>query len=336
MKEYVQLSLEEREELYALQKVGWSLGRIGEKLGRNKGSLSRELHRNAKYGQTYIPCRAQAKADRRKLKQRRKAPLKNSTVYLYVREHLRMDWSPETIAGRLPLDYPQESVCTETIYQYIYQKDWYVKREKLWRYLTLRRKKRMEKLGRRVRREGRIPEAVSIDLRPEYIANRDSIGHWETDNVIGKQTDDTVLSVSVERKTRLTIMSLVERSASSKTKALFTRFSLLPEVLRQTITTDNGKENTYHQQITKSLGMPVYFCHAYCSWEKGGVENMNGRIRHFLPKGESMDLLNTRIIQGIEWKLNTTPRKCLSWKMPLEVLEEILHTDQTTNRCTSS
>ena len=73
---YKQLSLEEREKLYGLMKAGMSLGDIGKRLKRNKGTLSRELHRNAKYGNPYLPCRAQKKADKRKSRQRKRAPLK--------------------------------------------------------------------------------------------------------------------------------------------------------------------------------------------------------------------------------------------------------------------
>lgn len=335
MKRYNHLSLEEREELYALKKAMFSLGDIAKRLKRNKGTLSRELHRNAKYGNAYSPIRAQKKAERRTYLQRRKAPLKNSIVYLFVREHIRKGWSPELIGGRLPYVHPGESVCPETIYRYVYQKSCYVKREKLWRYLPLARKKRMKKDGRRVRRDGRIPEAISIDLRPPMVATRSTIGHWETDNVIGRQTDDSALSVTVERLTRITMLTLGDRTAKEKLEGLFKRFSKLPESLRQTLTADNGKENTLHKEITRSLGMTVYFCHAYHSWEKGTVENMNGRIRRFLPKGESLDGIGKKTIAQIEWELNNTPRKCLNFKTPLEVLGEILDTTKTSSRCTS-
>ena len=185
----------------------------------------------------------------------------------------------------------------------------------------------MKKGGRTIHREGRIPEAVSIDFRPKYIERRKQSGHWETDNVIGKISDDSALSVSVERKTRLTIMSkLTSKKADEKLRVLFARFSVLPEQLRRTFTTDNGKENTRHKELTNQLGMPVYFCHAYHSWEKGTVENMNGRIRRYIPKGISIDPISENTIQKIEWELNSTPRKCLNWKTPLETLEEILHT----------
>lgn len=335
MKGYNHLSLEEREELYALKKAGFSLGDIAKELKRNKGTLSREFHRNAKYGYAYSPIRAQKKAERRTYLQRRKAPLKNSTTYLFVRESIREGWSPEIIAGRLPHVHPGESVCPETIYRYVYQKDWYVRREKLWQYLPLARKKRMKKLGRRVRRDGKISEAVSIDFRPVLVAERTTPGHWETDNLIGRQTDESALSVTVERLTRITMLALGDKTAKEKLEGLFKRLSKLPEPLRQTLTADNGKENTKHKEITQSLGMQVYFCHAYSSWEKGTVENMNGRIRRFLPKGTSLDLIDEETIAKIEWKLNNTPRKCLNFKTPLEVLAEVLDTIKTSNRCTS-
>ncbi len=335
--------MQEREDLYAFKKAGFSLGNIAKKLGRNKGSLSRELKRNRtlkhgleKFSGTYLPCRAQEKADKRAVTQRSQASWKGPGVLLYVKRKLtEKKWSPETIAGRLPKEHPGLHICHETIYQMVYAKQ--NKQFKLWKYLTIKRKKRMQKAGRSVHREGRIPEAISIDFRPRSVQRRKQVGHWETDNVIGKISDDTALSVSVERKTRVTLITkLKSKKADEKLTALFTRFSVLPEILRKTMTTDNGKENTRHKELTNQLGMQVYFCHAYHSWEKGTVENMNGRIRRYIPKGLSIDTISEETINAIEWQLNNTPRKCLNWKTPLEVLEEILQNTKTSNRCTSS
>src|SRR3989304_4856382 len=99
---YKHLSLEEREKFYALKEQGFSLREIGRRLGRSHATFSREPKRNAKYGVSYLPCRAQKLCDKRALKQRYKAPLKNPTVFLHVREHLRGGWTPDEIAGRLP------------------------------------------------------------------------------------------------------------------------------------------------------------------------------------------------------------------------------------------
>lgn len=339
---YTHLSLQEREELYALKKAGWSLGNIANKLKRNKGTLSRELKRNAlftkgleKGSAKYIPCRAQIKAEKRACIQRSQASWKGPDVYLYVRNHLRDDgWSPETIAGRLSIDHPNLHIVHETIYQVIYKPQ--NKKFKLWQYLTIKRKKRMKKGGRLVHRDSHIPEAVSIDKRPKAVDRRIQSGHWETDNVIGKQTDKTALSVTVERKLRLTIMSkLTAKTADEKTRKLFERMSKLPQDLRRTITADNGPENTRHKEITQCLEMQMYFCHAYHSWERGTVENTNGRIRRFIPKGLSMDKISEKQIAVIEWKLNNTPRKCLGFKTPLETLAEIMQNTKTSSRCTS-
>lgn len=329
---YTHLRLAEREQLFSWYEQGVSLREIGRRLNRSDTSIGRELKRNKKLTHglekvsgKYLPCVAQEKADKRKREQRSQASWKGPAVLTYIAEKLKLGWSPETIAGRLSIDHPELHICHETIYRLIYERQ--NKKYKLWEYLTVKRKKRMKKFGRKVHREGRIPEAVSIDLRPKHIAKRKQVGHWETDNVIGKISDDAALSVSVERKTRLTVMTkLKNKKADEKLKVLFARLSVLPQHLRKTMTTDNGKENTRHKQLTESLDMPVYFCHAYASWEKGSVENMNGRIRRYIPKGISIDTISEKTIRSIEWKLNTTPRKCLNWKTPLEALEEICQT----------
>lgn len=324
MKKFKHLSLIEREILYGGLKQELSLREIGRRLKRDHTSLSDELKRNIKYGNCYfgnkyLPCKAQALADKRTQKQRQKAPLKNPKVFVYVRGKLRSGLSPETIAGRLPIDHPGEYIDDETIYRYVYSKG--MRRYKYWQYLTLQRKKRMTKNGRKVRRDGKIPGSVSIDLRPKEVDLRNTLGHWETDNVIGKQTDKTALSVTVERLTRITIITkLKNRSAAAKTAAVVSRLSKLPEQTRLTITTDNGKENSYHKQLTDALGTDVFFCHAYHSWEKGTVENTNGRIRRYIPKGVSIDLITDSKIRAIERKLNSTPRKCLGYLTPDETM----------------
>ncbi len=323
-KEYHQLTLEERERLFGYKKQGVSLRTIAKRLKRNVGTISRELKRNAPYGQSYLPCTAEKRSVNRSVKQRSQASWKGPAVYLYVREHLKEDrWSPEQIAGRLSLDHPKLHICHETIYSAIYARE--NKKHKLWQYLTVKRQKRMKKGGRHVHKDSRIPEAVSIDKRPKIVQKRKQVGHWETDNVNGKITDKTALSVTVERKLRLTIISkLTAKTAQEKNKKLFARMSTLPDKIRKTMTADNGPENTNHKQITESLTMDVFFCHAYHSWERGTVENTNGRIRKFIPKGMSMDHITEKDIAAIEWRLNNTPRKCLGYMTPIEKLQKYL------------
>lgn len=335
VKKYRQLTLAERERLYALKEQGKSLRIIAKELGRSHTSLSRELRRNVKYGieyfkNAYLPCKAESLAAKRKVRQRKKASLKNPTVYLYVKKHLREDgWSPETIAGRLRIDHPGESITKETIYRYIYSKQYQArgngveKQKPLSSYLPLARKKRMRLLGRKVFRHGKIPFAISIEQRPKSILQRKRIGHWETDNIIGCQTDKTALSVTVERKILFTLVTkLLDRSARTKKEAVIKRMQHYP---RKTLTADNGKENSYHQEIAATLKLLMFFCHSYASWEKGTVENTNGRIRRYIPKGMSIDGISEAMIAAIEFKLNHTPRKRLLFRTPCEKMQQASH-----------
>jgi IS30 family transposase len=324
MGEYKHLNLEEREILFAGRESGKSFREIGERLGRDHSTLSREWRRNAKYGKPYIPCKAHAKAEKRGKEQREKAPLKEPLIFLYVREHLRMGWSPEQISGRLPIDHPSKHICTESIYQYVYHPR--NKEEKLWQYLPSKKKKRIKKNGRSIKRKGKIPNAQSIDKRPRSVNKRRKVGHWETDNMEGKKSDESVVSVNTERVSRYTLIDkLTDRGAAPKTDTIKDRLLDFPKPARRSLTADNGKENTNHEEITDYLSMPVYFCHAYHSWEKGTVENTIKRIRRYIPKGESIDPIPGKEIKMIEDKMNHTPRKCLQFLTPYEKMQELLH-----------
>lgn len=321
MKAYSHLRLEERELLFCLREQGLPFREIGKALGRDHTTLSREYGRNAKYGRPYIPCRAEEKTRKRGEEQRRKAPLKNPLVYLYVREHLRKPyfWSPETIKGRLPIDHPGYSIGLETIYRYIYNKR-KSGRDQLWQYLTLHRKRRLKKNGRKVK-PGKIEAMLPIETRPEEANQRLEMGHWETDNMEGKRSDQTAVSVTVERVCRtISLAKLTDHKADTKSVAVIRG---LDGHTVKSITADRGPENRRHQLITQELNVPVYFCNPYHSWEKGTVENTVGRVRRFLPKGRTLDTVSEKQIRKIELHLNNTPRKCLGFLTPCEKLEQL-------------
>jgi len=322
-KKYNHLSLEERERLYALREQDRSFRQISKELGRSYTTLSREYRRHAKYGKRYLPCKAHQKAQETASRQRTKAPLKNPAVFLYVREKLRKGWSPEIIAGRIKLDLPKEKICHETIYRYIYC----IKKTrgmKLWRYLTLHRKKRMKKNGRKVK-SVRIPEVVRIDKRPKEVKDRKIAGHWETDNMGGKISDRRALSGLVERKTRAACLELLtNKRAGTKAKSISQALNDYPLKMRKTVTADNGTENTEHQKVTKRTNARFYFCYPYHSWEKGSIENVFKRVRRYIPKGTSLDTITQRQVKAIEYKLNSTPMKCLDYFTPYEKMKQEL------------
>lgn len=323
MRSYKHLNLPEREKLFGFLKEGFSQREVARKLGRDQGSVSRELERNKRYGRKYLPCYAQKRAERVGIKQRYQAPLKEPLVFLYVREKLRLGWSPEIISGRLPIDHPGYSIHQETIYRYIYSTK--KRTEKFYQYLPLARKRRMKKNGRSVKRNGTIPGAVSIDLRPKTVLRRRVLGHWETDNMEGVRGDKTAVSVTTERLARKIVLSkLKNRRAETKAELLVKRLSVLPKEALLTLTSDNGKENSNHLQISQTLNISFFFCHAYRSWEKGSVENRVKAVRRFVPKGTSIDLIPEEYIQGVEDNLNNRPMKCLRYLTPNEKFSTLL------------
>ncbi len=325
MRIFHQLTLEEREKYFLWKEQGVSLREIGRRLGRDHTTFSREPKRNAPYGVAYIPCKAHAKAGKRAVRQREKAPLKGPLIFLYVREHLRAPyfWSPETIAGRLPIDCPGYCIDDETIYRYVYGKK--QKRMKLWRHLVLHRKKRMKTEGRKVTNRGEVVHALSIALRPKSVMKRKQAGHWETDNMEGRRSDETGVSVSVERMARVVrIRKLADHTASAKTDILLAQFSHESKEIQQSITLDNGPENKDGGRFMRVTSMTVYKTVPYHSWEKGSVENTIGRIRRFVPKGMSVDAITDVYWSVIEGIMNNTPRKCLGFLTPNEKLEKML------------
>jgi|GEM_PF-528922 len=328
-KAYRHVSLSERVEIYRLYDKQVSLRQIAKYVGRDVGTISRELKRNrTRQYKQYMPVMAQAIAGTRTHRQRTAAPLKNPEVFVYVRGKLKQkQWSPEMIAGRIRIDLPHQYICHETIYQYIYGKG---KRQKLFRYLRNHRTKRRRQDGRCARKtqqHSRIPFAVSIEKRPQKVHNRRQVGHFETDLMEGVRSEKYVLSVEVERKTRYTILTKLPN------KQAITKQNILTEKLKtvqllamanipivRSITADNESENTNHRQIAQALGIAMYFAHAYAPWEKGTVENTIGRIRYFIPKGTTLVPYTDTQIQLLENKLNDTPRKCLNWLKPDEAM----------------
>jgi len=334
MNKYHHLSLEEREKLFCWKEKGIGIREIGRRLGRSPGSISRELKRNKTgIGKNsreylifrYLPCKAQRKADRRALKQRTKCPLKNPAIFLYVREHLRKPyyWTPEEIAGRLIMDYPEYSIHHETIYRYIYGKR--QQRMKLWLHLRLHRKRRMKWHGRKVQGLSRLKNVLPIEKRPEIANTREQEGHWETDNVGTIKTDKTEISATVERKSRVfRLRKLKDGKAKTKRRVLVAQVKKENPKFQKTVTIDRGPENSDHEEFTKQTLMPVYACNAYHSWEKGSVENTIGRARFFIPKGSSVDHLKQKDLTRIEDIMNNTPRKILGYLTPNEVYEKIV------------
>ncbi len=307
----------ERENIFLYLNQGYSNREIGERIGRSHTTIGREIEKNKGPDGKYLPSLAQKKSLERKTLANKQNPLKNKRTLNYTKEKLQEGWSPEQISGRIGKDVSGFSISHEAIYQYIYAKE--NKHLGLWVYLRRKQPARVEKEGRKSKREI-IPNRTFIDERPNHVETRKEIGHWESDLMEGKKSDKPAVSVTTERKSRMTILSRVEsKEAKAKAEATIRQMQKLPPGFRKSITFDNGSENARHEEMAEALNLKTYFTHPYHSWEKGTVENMIGLVREFFPKRESLEDITQRELNLAAQLLNNRPRKCLGFKTPYEV-----------------
>lgn len=328
MAHYQQLTIEEREKIQSGLWDGQSLRGIARDLGRNPSTISRELQRNIRGEQRrYVPRLANERAHERIRKRGRRERLKHPCIREYVITKLKEDYSPEQIAGTLPIERPGQSISPEAIYQYVYvqyQRNGWGRciGEDLRMYLKRRHRVRKPKLTPFTEEKGPIKNRVFIDTRPKEVEGRMVPGHWEGDSMVSRQSL-VGLNTLVERVTGLVFITKIENTTAKETaRAVAMRLKPLPKNMRKTITVDNGHENAEHEEIAKEIGVKIYFAHPYHSWERGTNENTNGLIRWYLPKRTDFATISDERIGEIEYRLNTRPRKRLGWRTPLEVFNQ--------------
>lgn len=328
-RQFRQLSIEEREEIQAMLAQGYSRRAIGERLGRSHSSIVRELQTYRSFmTKRYTPRLAQERTQRMRQERGRRQRLKQRLIRDYVEEKLRLKWSPEQIAGRLPRDHPGYHISYEAIYQYIYSRverqGWgvTVQGEDLRPYLRRSHKRRRRKNLPYPSQQGRLRNRTSIEQRPAYIEKRRQVGHWEGDSMVSRQSP-VGLNTLVERVTGLAKLKKVADGSAGATRAAVThQLASLPPHLRRTLTTDNGKENADHDVVTAALGVRWYFCHTYAAHERGTNENTNGLVRDYFPKKTDFALVSEEGIQEVEDRLNDRPRKRLKYQTPREVFTQ--------------
>lgn len=323
-KHYRHLNVRQRERLAKMVQEGHKLAEIAKALRRDKSTIWRELRRNATpQRRLYSPWRAQSRSDERRSRASQRPRIPDDRTRAYIREKIKIGWSPEIIAGRLQLDHPRLHISHEAIYQYLYDRRTKDRRELV---LLLRRKHRLRKfrgLGRKVRKT-KIPNRIPIEARPKEVASRRTYGHWEGDTM-ESQKSPPVLNSLTERKSRLLLLTKLARKAAGETKkAIVGRLGGLPTSLRKTITLDNGTENTRHEEITTEIGARCYFAKPYASWQRGTNEQTNGMVRWYLPKGTDFRNISEEDVAAVESRINNRPRKCLKYKTPLEVFTRVV------------
>jgi len=375
------LSFSDREEIALLRASGAGVREIARRLGRSPSTISRELRRNAatRSGRLeYRASTAQWHADRRA---RRPKPAKlatNEALRRYVQERLagtiatsdgagvtgpavtwigrrhgrRKDrrwatgWSPEQIAHRLPLDFPDDPsmrISHEAIYQSLYVQGRGALRRELTACLRTGRALRVPRARTRGRGKSFVRPEIMISERPAEAEDRAVPGHWEGDLILGLES--SAIGTLVERTTRFAMLlhlprmsghgdqarvkngpALAGHGAEAVRDAIAASILTLPEQLRRSLTWDQGAEMAEHAQLRIDTGVEIYFCDPHSPWQRGSNENTNGLLRQYFPKGTDLSRHSPAELAAVALALNSRPRKTLGWRTPAEALNDHLLT----------
>lgn len=313
---YHHLTYFERCQIHALLHRGLSQRAIACELGRDPGTISRELSRN-RGARGYRHKQAQGKAVVRRHAASAVACKMTVERWGVVEARLREGWSPEQISGRYR-HLGEVMAGREWIY-------WYIRADRraggtLYRCLRRRGKKANWRGGRHGGR-GHIPGRVDIAERPAVVEEKGRIGDWELDTILGARHRGALVS-SVERGSKYTILESIEaRTAARVSEVLTRRLGVFCEQVH-TLTADNGKEFAGHQAVARALQADFYFATPYHSWERGLNEHTNGLVRQYFPKGTDFREVSPAQVQAVEDRLNHRPRKVLGYRTPAEVFAE--------------
>lgn len=372
------LSFIEREEIAILQSQNLGVRAIARRLGRPPSTISRELRRNAatRGGDLqYRATTAQWHADRRARRPKVAKLAANDALRRYVQDRLagtivaldgsavpgpdvrfigrrhgrRQDrrwataWSPEQIAKRLPIDFPEDEsmrISHEAIYQALYVQGRGALRRELVACLRTGRALRVPRARTAGRGKKFVTPEVMISERPAEANDRAVPGHWEGDLILGLRS--SAIGTLVERTSRFAMLlhlpridgheaarikngpALAGHGAEAVRDAIAASITRLPEQLRRSLTWDQGAEMAQHAQLRIDAGVSVYFCDPHSPWQRATNENTNGLLRQYFPKGTDLSKHSAAELDAVAAALNGRPRKTLGWRTPAEVLNEHL------------
>ncbi|HSV64507.1 MAG TPA: IS30 family transposase [Mycobacteriales bacterium] len=320
------LLLEERETISRELVRDSSARSIAKLLGRHHSAISREINNNGgrdKY--RAVEAQRRSEALRTRPKPRKLAACRR--LHDAVNDGLAQKWSPRQVSRRLRLDYPDDEdmrVSAETIYQCLYLQARGTLRTELKLALRTGRTRRVDRSRAAVTR-GKIPDMINISERPKEADDRAVPGFWEGDLIIGKGNKSQVATL-VERTTRFTMLVRIpyDRTAERVALLLGKKMETLPELLRKSVTWDQGKEMARHAEFTVATGVDVYFCDPHSPWQRGSNENTNGLLRQYFPKGTDLSLHSQADLDRVVAELNGRPRETLGWRTPSEMFSKLL------------
>ena len=312
MKTYTHLSLVERSQVEILRSKGYSLRDIGKVLDRNSGTICRELKRKANGEYNARKAHNKAYIKRKYSKYQGMKIRENMKLENYITKYLKQGWSPEQISGRISKECSLPVVSHTTIYSWLRS----VHGRQLEAELQKLKRKRPKKARKKVvQLEGRI----FIDERPKSVNTREYFGDWEGDFIVSGKGSKAALLVLHERKSRYVLIRKVRHKTTKEVEDTLADM-IKPLSNFNSLTLDNDISFVHHEKISKELRAPIFFCHPYASWEKGGVENSNLYLRRWIPKGSDISKWSDEEIQNIETWMNSLPRKVIGYKTPEEVM----------------
>jgi IS30 family transposase len=327
------LSFVERCRLENLLEDGCTPARAAVMLGRHPDTIGREItrgHTGSGYRARVGQDTAEANLQRPKS---RKLEVKPDLLAEVLRR-LKKRESPEQIAGRLRVDFPDDPemwVSHETIYQACYVQPRGELAKLVKTALRTGRTHRKTQGRNEIADRNRFKTGmVNISERPATADDRAIPGHWEGDLIIGANSASAIGTL-VERTTGFVVLLHLrcDHTAATLAEAMTAKIPDIPEVLRLSLTWDQGSEMALHTAITEATGLPIYFCDPHSPWQRGTNENTNGLLRQYFPKGTDLSFHGPGILDNVAAELNSRPRKRHKWRTPAEELDRLLSDPST-------
>jgi IS30 family transposase len=308
----------EREEISRGIAAHESVRSIAKLLGRSPSTVSREISRNGGYDRYSAPTAEDAAWARTRRPKRCKLA-SSPRLRRAVARKLRLQWSPEQIAGWLKSTFPGDQtqhVSHETIYRSLFVQARGVLKKELFQHLRSKRSiRRSRRMDLPADRRGKIANMVSIRDRPAAAEDRAVPGHWEGDLLSGSK--NSYIATLVERHTRYVMLAKVDsKETQAVVCALIKQAKKLPNELYKSLTWDQGKELADHRQFTMATDIDVYFCDPQSPWQRGSNENTNGLLRQYFPKGTDLSAYSQSDLNKVARRLNERPRKTLDFQTP--------------------
>ncbi len=319
MKDYTHLNMRDRCLIATFLSMKTPVSTIAQRSNRHRSTIYREIKRN-RNGVHYMPGIAHEMAI-----QRHPGPFNKIQVYgqhnKYVVIGVKKGWSPEQISGRMKREKKEFYASPESIYRYVYRN----KSLGLYKLLPAKKPKRRSRDARGSYHKRPQMLMRHINLRTKEADLRQMSGHWEGDTIRFPKDQKTCVTTLVERKSRYLYL---RKNTNAKSKTVMTHIyeviKSTPKKIWQSLALDQGNEFMDFRTIERQTKCKIYFCEPHSPWQRGSNENMNGRLRRFLPKKFKIDRINQEALDKIAMKVNNTPRKCLGYLTPEEVFKQAL------------